>query len=99
MCQKLVEFLIKCIVCNTVTHLPVICLWKPTIYLISSLENAHNNLFLDSQLNYQHCLLPIDCNTIAIFKTFEGIFFTLIQEIHMAYHTHLENVCKFLLKI
>ena len=31
-----------------------------------SLENALNNLFLDSQLNYQHCLLTVD------FKTAEG---------------------------
>ena len=59
-----------------------------------SLENALNNLFLDSQLNYQHCLLTVDCNTVAIFKTSEGTskFLTLIQEIHMAYYTHLENV-------
>ena len=48
---------------------------------------------MDSQLNYQHCLLTVDCNTVAIFKgTLK--FFTLIQEIHMAYHTHLENVYK-----
>ena len=39
-----------------------------------SLENALNNLFLDSQLNYQHCLLSVDCNTVAIFKTSEGNF-------------------------
>ena len=39
-----------------------------------SLENALNNLFLDSQLNYQHCLLTVDCNTVAIFKTSEGNF-------------------------
>ena len=47
-----------------------------------SLENAVNNLFLDSELNHQHCLL-------------KGIltFLTLIQEICMVYHTHLENVC------
>ena len=31
MCQKLFEFLIKCIVCNAVTHLPVICLWQSTL--------------------------------------------------------------------
>ena len=36
-----------------------------------SLENSLNNLFLDSQLNYQHCLLTVDCNTVAIFKTSE----------------------------
>ena len=40
--------------------------------LYYSLENALNNLFLDSQLNYQHCLLTDDCNTVAIFKTSEG---------------------------
>ena len=39
-----------------------------------SLKNALNNLFLDSHLNYQHCLLTIDCNTVAIFKTSEGNF-------------------------
>ena len=38
------------------------------------MENALNNLFLDSQLNYQHCLLTVDCNTVAIFKTSEGNF-------------------------
>ena len=76
MCQKLFEFLIKCIVCNALTHLPVICLWQPTIYLYIyySLENAINNLFLHSQLNYRHCLLTVDCNTAAIFKTSEGYF-------------------------
>ena len=37
-----------------------------------SLENALNNLFLDPQLNYQHCLLTVDCNTVAIFKTADG---------------------------
>ena len=39
-----------------------------------SLENALNSLFLNSELNYQHCLLTIDCNTVAIFKTTEGNF-------------------------
>ena len=29
---------------------------------------------MDSQLNYQHCLLTVDCNTVAIFKTSEGNF-------------------------
>ena len=38
------------------------------------MENALNNLFLDSQLNYQHCLFTVDCNTVAIFKTSEGNF-------------------------
>ena len=39
-----------------------------------SLENAVNNLFLYSELNYQHCLLTIECNTVAIFKNSEGNF-------------------------
>ena len=39
-----------------------------------SLQNALNSLFLDSQLNYQHCLLTVDCNTVAIFNTSEGNF-------------------------
>ena len=30
-----------------------------------STENALNNLFLD----YQHCLLTVDCNTVTIYKT------------------------------
>ena len=66
-----------------------------------SLGNALNNLFLDSQLNCQHRLSTFDCNTVAIFKTSERNFkiLTLIQEIDMAYHTHLEKVCQFLLKI
>ena len=38
------------------------------------MQNALNNLFLDSQLNYQHFLLTVDCNTVAIFKTAEGNF-------------------------
>ena len=42
--------------------------------LYYSLENALNNLFLHSQLNYQHCLLTVDCNSVAIFKTSEGNF-------------------------
>ena len=36
---ELFEFLIKCIVCNTVTHLTVFCLWRPTIYLIILWKN------------------------------------------------------------
>ena len=58
-----------------------------------SLQNALNSLFLDSQLNYQHCLLIA---TLLQFLTLlKGTlkFLTLIQEIPMAYHTHLENVC------
>ena len=35
-----------------------------------SLENTLNNLFL----HYEHCLLTIDCNTVAVFKTSEGEF-------------------------
>ncbi|CAB4030858.1 ATP-dependent DNA helicase PIF1, partial [Paramuricea clavata] len=36
-----------------------------------SIENALNNLFME---NYQHCMLTIGCNTVAIFKTSEGTF-------------------------
>ena len=39
-----------------------------------SLENALNNLFFDSQLNHQYCLLTIDCNTVAILKTSDKNF-------------------------
>jgi hypothetical protein len=34
-----------------------------------SLEHALRDLFYGSQLSYQHCMLTINCNTIAIFKT------------------------------
>ena len=67
-----------------------------------SLENALNNLFLDSQLNYQHCLLTVDCNTVAIFKTSEGnfkMFYSLSRDWYGIPCTHLENVGKYLLKI
>ena len=39
-----------------------------------SLESALNNLFEDTEFNYSHCLLTIDCNTVAIFKTSQGNF-------------------------
>ena len=39
-----------------------------------SLASALNNLFLNFYLNYQHCLLAIDCNTVSILKTSEGDF-------------------------
>ena len=39
-----------------------------------SIENALNNLFTETHLNYQHCMLTIGCNTVAIFKTSEGTF-------------------------
>jgi hypothetical protein len=39
-----------------------------------SLENALNNLFFNSQLNYRYCLLTIDCNTVAILKTSDSNF-------------------------
>jgi hypothetical protein len=42
------------------TNLPYYCL-----------ENALHNLFYGSQLSYQHCMLTINCNTVAIFKTSE----------------------------
>jgi hypothetical protein len=38
------------------------------------LENVLNNIFGDTHLNYQHCLLTIDCSTVAIFKSAEGNF-------------------------
>ena len=34
-----------------------------------SLTGTLNKLFLHSQLNYRYCLLTIDCNTVAIFKS------------------------------
>jgi hypothetical protein len=56
-----------------------------------SIDNALNNLFAETQLNYQHCMLTIGCNTVAIFKTSEGTYSTkysiLIQEIYMGSHT------------
>ncbi len=39
-----------------------------------SFKNALNTIFGDTQLNYQHCLLTINCNTVAIFKSAEGQF-------------------------
>ena len=39
-----------------------------------SLENALTNLFFASELNYQYCLLTIDCNTVAILKTSDQKF-------------------------
>ena len=39
-----------------------------------SIENALNNLFMETHLNYQHCMLTIGSNTVAIFKTCEGTF-------------------------
>ncbi|CAB3992941.1 ATP-dependent DNA helicase PIF1 [Paramuricea clavata] len=39
-----------------------------------SMEGALNNLFTEAHLNYQHCMLTIGCNTVAIFKTSEGTF-------------------------
>ncbi|CAB3983453.1 ATP-dependent DNA helicase PIF1 [Paramuricea clavata] len=39
-----------------------------------SIEGALNNPFTEAHLNYQHCMLTIGCNTVAIFKTSEGTF-------------------------
>ena len=39
-----------------------------------SIENALNNLFTETSLNYQHCMLTIGSNTVAILKTSEGTF-------------------------
>jgi hypothetical protein len=42
-----------------------------------SIDNAHyalNNLFAETHLNYQHCMLTIGSNTVAILKTSEGTF-------------------------
>ena len=39
-----------------------------------SIENALNDLFTETCLNYQHCMLTIGSNTVAILKTSEGTF-------------------------
>ena len=39
-----------------------------------SMASALNILFFHFHLNYQHCLLTIDCNTVSIFQTSEGNF-------------------------
>ena len=39
-----------------------------------SIDNALNNLFAETHLNYQHCMLTIGSNTVAILKTSEGTF-------------------------
>ena len=38
------------------------------------LASALNSLFFNFYLNYQHCPLAIDCNTVSILKTSEGDF-------------------------
>ena len=54
-----------------------------------------------SQLNYQHSLHSIATLLQYLSLCSKGTLkcLTLIEEIHMGYHTHLENACKFLLKI
>ena len=39
-----------------------------------TLKTALNKIFSPTELNYQHCLLTIDCNTVAIFMISEGKF-------------------------
>ena len=39
-----------------------------------SIDKALNNLFAETHLNYQHCMLTIGSNTVAILKTSEGTF-------------------------
>ena len=39
-----------------------------------SLKDSFDNLFKETCLNYQHCMLTIGCNTVAIFKTSEETF-------------------------
>ena len=38
------------------------------------LKTALNEIFSPTELNYRHCLLTIDCNTVAICMIFEGTF-------------------------
>ena len=60
-----------------------------------SLASALNKTFSHSELNYQHCLLTVACNTVAISMISEGKFkiLILIKEIYMACQTQVENVC------
>ena len=51
-----------------------------------SLISAFNKIFSHAELDYQYCLLTIDCNTVAISMISEGKYKT-----YMAYQTHLEN--------
>ena len=39
-----------------------------------SLASALNKIFSHSELNYQHCLLTVACNTVAISMISEGKF-------------------------
>ena len=39
-----------------------------------TLKTALNKIFSPTELNYQHCLLTIDCNTVAICMISEGTF-------------------------
>ena len=39
-----------------------------------SLTSAPNKIFSHSELNYRHCLLTVDCNTVAISMFSEGKF-------------------------
>ena len=39
-----------------------------------TLKTALNKIFSPTELDYQHCLLTIDCNTVAICMISEGIF-------------------------
>ena len=39
-----------------------------------TLKTAVNKIFSCTDLNYQHCLLTIDCNTVAICMISEGTF-------------------------
>ena len=68
-------------------------MWVKTIYIIITFYSNWKMLSII-------CFWILN-NTVAIFKTSEGNFkmFDFIKEIHMAYHNHLEIVCKFLLKI
>ena len=78
MCQKLFEFLMYCLQYSDPFAGDLFMATNNLQVSYYSLENALNNLFLDSQLNFQHCgficLLTVDCNTVAIPKTSEGNF-------------------------
>jgi hypothetical protein len=62
------------IVCNMATRLLGDLFMENTALPYYSIENALNNLFMETHLNYQHCMLTIGSNTVAIFKTSEGTF-------------------------
>ena len=68
-----------------------------------SLKNAFDELFYGIEINYEYCLLTIDCSTVAVFKNISGncykVFDSHARDLHGMPHSSGTAAYCLLLKV